>query len=145
MSTARLRSASLDDLPVVRELLRAASLPEDVEPHFANFLVAERNGAVVGAVGLELLGQRALLRSLVVGTGSRNIGMGTSLAEEAIRRARSASINELFLLTIDAADFFERLGFEHLPHADAPPEVRATREFSELCPSTARLMRRVLD
>ena len=86
-------------------------------------LVADRDGSVVGAVGLELLGKRALLRSLVVGTGSRNIGIGKSLASEAIRRARATSIDELFLLTIDAAPFFERLGFEHVPHADAPPEV----------------------
>jgi amino-acid N-acetyltransferase len=108
-------------------------------------LVADRDGSVVGAVGLELLGKRPLLRSLVVGMGSRNIGIGKSLASEPIRRARATSIDELFLVTIDAAAFFERLGFEHLPHADAPPEVRATSEFSELCPSTARLMRRVLD
>jgi len=140
-----IRSATKDDLPAVLGLLREAGLPEDVEPHFAAFLVGDRDGAVVGAVGLEHLGNRALLRSLVVGPGSRNAGLGKSLATEAIRRARGGSIDELFLLTVDAAPFFERLGFVHVPHAAAPRDVRATREFSELCPSTARLMKQVLD
>jgi amino-acid N-acetyltransferase len=124
----------------VLRLLRAASLPEDVEPHFDNFYVAERDGVVVGAVGLELLGTNALLRSLVVDQNSRRTGLGKSLADQAIAQAKLRSIRKLFLLAIDAASFFERIGFEHLPHAAAPQEVRATREFSELCPSTARLM-----
>jgi amino-acid N-acetyltransferase len=125
-------------------LLRDASLPEDVEPHFGDFIVAERDGSIVGAVGLEVLGEGALLRSLVVRSDLRKSGLGTSLAAEAIRSATSASIRELFLLTVDAAAFFTRLGFEHVPHASAPPDVRGTREFSELCPSTARLMRLAL-
>jgi amino-acid N-acetyltransferase len=134
-----------DNLQNVLGLVRFASLPGDVEPHFANFFIAERDGFVVGAVGLELVGdQRALLRSLVVDKEARNAGIGTSLAEEAIRQARASGIDELFLLTTDAAGFFERFGFEHVPHADAPPAVRHTREFSELCPSTARLMKLAL-
>jgi amino-acid N-acetyltransferase len=141
MSTVRLRAARPDDLPVVLRLLRAASLPEDVAPHFDNFFVADRGGVVVGAVGLEFLGANALLRSLVVDQHSRHTGLGRSLAYQAIGQAKSRSIRNLFLLTIDAASFFERIGFERLPHAAAPPEVRATRQFSELCPSTASLMK----
>ena len=144
MSTSRLRRATRDDLPAVLGLLRDASLPEDVEPHFGDFIVAECDGSIVGAVGLEVLGEGALLRSLVVRPDSRRSGLGTSLAAEAIRGATSASIRELFLLTVDEAAFFMRLGFEHVPHAFAPPDVRGTREFSELCPSTARLMRLAL-
>src|SRR5262249_31202760 len=131
-------------LPAVLGLLRDASLPEDVEPHFGDFIVAERGGSIVGAVGFEVLGEGALLRSLVVRPDSRKSGLGTSLAAEAIPSANSASIRELFLLTVDAASFFVRLGFEHVPHASAPPDVRGTRQFNELCPSTARLMRLAL-
>jgi amino-acid N-acetyltransferase len=141
MTTAKLRSASAEDLPAVLALLSAANLPDDVGAHFDNFLVADDEGVIIGAVGLEFLGKRALLRSLVVRQGSRNGGLGRSLASMAIRRASSMAIDELFLLTVDAAPFFERLGFGHLSHADAPREVRATRQFSELCPSTAHLRR----
>jgi amino-acid N-acetyltransferase len=144
MTAARLRRAVPDDLPAVLGLVRAASLPDDLEPHFASFLVADRDTVVIGAVGLETLGEQALLRSLVVEPASRNEGIGGSLADAAIRRAREIGVGELFLLTTDAAAFFERLGFEHVPHASAPISVRETREFSELCPSTARLMKRAL-
>ena len=142
--TASFRTATPDDLPAVLGLLRDASLPEDVEPHFGDFIVAERDGSIVGAVGPEVLGEGALLRSLVVRPDLRKSGLGTALAAKAIRSATSASIRELFLLTVDAASFFMRLGFEHVPHASAPPDVRGTRQFSELCPSTAHLMRLAL-
>lgn len=145
MTAPSLRAAMPGDLPAVLDLVRAASLPDDLETHFASFFVADREGAVVGAVGLEIVGDaRALLRSLVVADGSRSAGLGTSLAREAIRRARTTGVGELFLLTTGAAPFFERLGFERIAHAEAPPAVRRTREFGELCPSTAQLMRLVL-
>jgi N-acetylglutamate synthase-like GNAT family acetyltransferase len=145
MSSVRLRPARADDLESVLGLVRSASLPEDLAPHFASFFVADRDGSVVGAVGLERVSNdRALLRSLVVARASRSGGLGTSLADAAIRRARAIGVGELFLLTTDAAPFFERLGFERVPHADAPPAVRRTREFSEFCPSTAQLMKLVL-
>jgi amino-acid N-acetyltransferase len=140
----RLRKATLADLPGVLALLREASLPEDVEPHFRNFIVADRGGVLVGAVGLEIQGARALLRSLVVAPSARGIGIGSLLTRAAVEKGRERSIADLFLLTIDAAPFFEKLGFRHLDHKDAPAEIRGTREFSELCPSTARLMRLVL-
>ena len=144
MSRTAIRPAVVDDLPAVLRLLRSASLPDDVELHFGNFFVAQRDGALVGAVGIESAGDRALLRSLVVEESCRATGVGTSLADEAIRHARRIAVGELFLLTTDAAGFFERLGFERVPHAQAPAAVRQTRQFSELCPATAQLMRLAL-
>jgi amino-acid N-acetyltransferase len=129
MTSVRLRPARADDLASVLGLVRSASLPEDLEPHFPSFFVADRDGSVVGAVGLERVSDdRALLRSLVVARASRSAGLGTSLADAAIRQARAMGVDELFLLTTDAAPFFERLGFERVAHADAPPAVRRTRE-----------------
>jgi amino-acid N-acetyltransferase len=144
MSRTAIRPAVVEDLSAVLGLLRSAFLPDDAEPHFANFFVAQCDGSVVGAIGFESLGDRALLRSLVVEKSYRATGIGTSLADEAIRHARRIAVAELFLLTTDAASFFERLGFERVPHAEAPAAVRQTRQFSELCPATAQLMRLVL-
>jgi N-acetylglutamate synthase-like GNAT family acetyltransferase len=135
------RRATSDDLPAVLALLREASLPEDIEPHFESFLIAESSGAVVGTVGLEELGSRALLRSLVVVPSWRGKGLGGSLAREILAQARSDGSEEVFLLTLDAGRFFERLGFRDVDRADVPADVRATREFRELCPATARVMK----
>jgi amino-acid N-acetyltransferase len=135
-----LRAATAEDLSGVLALLRAASLPEDIEPHFHTFVVAEADEQVIGAVGLELLGRNALLRSLLVVPGWRKAGVGTLLTKRAIRVACTHSVERLFLLTTDAAPFFERFGFLHAVRDEAPTEIKSTREFSELCPASAWFM-----
>ena len=65
-------AAAPADAAAIDALLRAADLPaDDFADHLAHFLVARRGDAVVGAVGLELHGRDALLRSLVVAPGER--------------------------------------------------------------------------
>ncbi len=140
MSELRIRASRPDDLPAVLGLLRQAGLPEDIERHFDAFLVAEDQG-IVGAVGLEAFGSRALLRSLVIVPGRRGNGTGSALARAMIAQARTGGATELFLLTLDAADFFARLGFREVARDDVSAEIRATREFRELCPATARVMK----
>ncbi len=137
----RLRAATSDDLRGVLALLREASLPRDVEPHLATFVVAEANGELIGTVGLELAGPSALLRSLVVAPDWRDAGVGTLLAERALDQAVARSLETIFLLTVTAAPFFERLGFRHAERMEAPVEIRETREFRELCPASARFMK----
>jgi amino-acid N-acetyltransferase len=62
-----LRDARPADLPAVLALLGRAHLPTagiaDTLPHF---VVAEDGGRIVGAVGVELYGASALLRSAAV-------------------------------------------------------------------------------
>jgi amino-acid N-acetyltransferase len=137
----RLRSARPDDLSGVLALLREASLPEDVAPHLSTFLVAESDDELIGAVGLELAGPSALLRSLVVALPWRSTGVGTSLTDRALDQARARSVETVFLLTVSAAPFFERFGFRHVERREAPAEIRETREFCELCPESARFMK----
>jgi N-acetylglutamate synthase-like GNAT family acetyltransferase len=144
MRPFELRAATIDDLPGVLALLREAGLPEDVEPHLATLVVAEADDGLVGAVGLEVPGPSAVLRSLVVVPEWRKAGLGTSLTERAIGEAQARSVGRLFLLTTDAAPFFERFGFQQAERDEAPAEIRATREFRELCPASARLMKLAL-
>jgi amino-acid N-acetyltransferase len=58
--------ASPGDLPSVRELLARCDLPaEDLRPsHLDHFVLCRDGGRLVGTVGLEPLGEVALLRSL---------------------------------------------------------------------------------
>lgn len=65
------------------------------------------------------------------------IGKKLVLAAEALSAELQCSIH---LLTTTAADFFESRGFRRISKEQAPLEIRATREFSSLCPSTAVLM-----
>lgn len=138
--------ADADDFPVIRELLTAHRLPTADLDDAADirFLVARENGRPVGAVAVQVLGQRGLLRSLVVEPTHRDCGLGQRLVAEAERVALQAGVRELVLLTETAAPFFERLGYQPAMRESMPPEVQATAEFASLCPSTATCLAKTL-
>jgi amino-acid N-acetyltransferase len=127
-------------------LLAACGLPvadlEDLD--LGHFFACGPPGAPLGVVGLELLGEVALLRSLAVSEASRRRGCGGTLLEAAQRHAREQGVRVLYLLTDTAEAFFRRHGFRRVPRVQAPPAVQATREFSALCPDSAVLMVKVL-
>lgn len=139
-------AARPDDFEAVRALLAAAALPaEDLTPaHLAHFLVIRNDDALVGAVGVEVLGPHGLLRSLVVDPAYRGLGHGVALVRAVEAHARSAGVGTLYLLTTTAEAFFRRLGYETADRAAAPEAVRGTAEFGLLCPDTAACMRRTL-
>jgi amino-acid N-acetyltransferase len=142
----RIRLAASADLPAVVALLRSAELPaDDLAAHAQNVFVAERDGVVIGAVGLEDHGTLALLRSLVVAEDHRGHGLARLLCDAALARAATLRLHELYLLTLTAEDWFARRGWVTLSRDRAPLVVRGTRQFGELCPDTAVLMRLVSD
>ncbi len=142
-----LRQAQPDDWDAVQSLLLASELPvDDLGPQkLDGFLIAEDDNAMVGLIGLEVLGTVGLLRSLVVEKSARRSGLGGKLVGALESAAQTAGIAELWLLTIDAERFFQRHEFEIVDRAAAPGEIRNSDEFSTLCPGTAWLMRKSLD
>jgi amino-acid N-acetyltransferase len=130
------------DLTGIHWLLQLESLPSsDVRAEaLSNFLVCRDRIGVVGVVGLEVYGQFALLRSLVVSSERRGCGLGRRLATAAEDMARASGVTALYLLTTDAAEFFESVGFRRVDRAEAPAQIRATSQFEHLCPATATLM-----
>lgn len=147
LSMPTLRQALADDWHAVRELLLASDLPvDDLGPdRLDRFLIAEHDGAIVGLIGLEVLGTVGLLRSLVVEENARRAGLGGKLVGALESAAQAAGIAELWLLTIDAERFFERHNFEIVDRKAAPDAIRRSEEFQALCPDTAFLMRKPLD
>lgn len=118
-----------------------ADLSEDSMRHFLGLGSPE---LPEGIVGLEPHGPVALLRSLVVAKGRRGSGLGRALVAAAERHARHLRVREVYLLTTNAQEFFERLGYERVEREGAPESIRATTEFSSVCPSSAVLMRKRL-
>ena len=139
--------ATPEDLGAIRALLSANGLPvQDLVESAATFLIARSDGAVAGAVGLEAFAASgsALLRSLCVAGAHRNRGIARSLFAAIESVARGLDVRDLYLLTTTAAPFFERQGFAVAARAAAPPDIQATAEFRDLCPSTATFMRKQL-
>jgi len=139
----RIRNATSADLPAVENLLSASDLPLDgVKDNFSNFKVAEDDGEIAGAIGLEEFGAVALLRSAVVSPGHRGSGVGRRLVEHLLEGAEVAGIEELYLLTTTADQYFPRFGFTRTTRSAVPDAVKASAEFQGACPETAVVMTR---
>jgi amino-acid N-acetyltransferase len=132
------------DVSTARQLLSAAGLPiEDVTVERLA-LLAERNGDVVGLIGLEQFIKIGLLRSLIVSPAHRSGGVGKALVSALEKMAMEKGVSELWLLTIDADAWFAQLGYRAREREAAPPAIKQTDEFSSLCPGDAVLMRKNL-
>ncbi|MGQ0646665.1 MAG: arsenic resistance N-acetyltransferase ArsN2 [Gemmatimonadaceae bacterium] len=142
-SGARIRAATAEDLKAVSRLLEAARLPVDgLEDQFGPaYAVAELDGQIVGAEGVERYADAGLLRSAVVAAEFRGRGLGDDLTRNRLDWARDSGLREVWLLTTTAADYFPRFGFERAERHAAPVAVRSSREFREACPASAVAMR----
>jgi amino-acid N-acetyltransferase len=131
--------ASLEDEPWIRQLLIACGLPQEdlSREHFKHFLVYKEQGLIRGVVGLEIFGQVALLRSLAVNERYRNRGIASQMVAKVEEYGRSLHISKLYLLTTSAEEFFVKRGYQRIDRKLAPAEIRATREFQEICPDSS--------
>lgn len=139
MKSPAITPAAGTDLPAMAAMLRGAGLPdEDFARHLPHFLVARSaDGAVVGAIGAEVYGGDALLRSFVVTEEQRGRGVGERLLTELERAAVAWGVERWWLLTTTAESYFTARGFRPVPRASAPASIAATGEFRGLCPSIA--------
>jgi amino-acid N-acetyltransferase len=138
----------LDDrhLPDALALLHACGLPTTDLPDEAVVLFgAFADGVLVGTIGLEQHGTAALLRSMAVTPDRRGGGLARTLYTRAVTEARRRGLAEVHCLTNTADAFFTKLGFELLDRGRAPDGIRATAQFSGLCPASTRLYVRAVD
>lgn len=143
---ATIRQATIADLPEIGQILENAGLPfSDIGPsHLPDFLVVEKDSAVVGCVGIERYGLDALLRSLAVDASRQGVGQGRHLVEAIEAHARQSGIARLFLLTTSASGFFEDHGYRATGCDSAPEALRHSTQFSKFCPAGAVCMEKDL-
>lgn len=141
MSQISIRQTTPQDLAGVTRLLESASLPTlGVAEHLAHFLVSEQDGIIVGAIGLEVYGDTALLRSAVVTPALQNKGIGSMLYKSNLDQARLLGVQRLVLLTNTAEEYFARKGFRKIDQKSVTGPVTASAEFTGACPSHAACM-----
>lgn len=131
-----------EQLTEIKQLLSACELPtSDVSPsNSLQFFGCRSDAKLAGVVGLEVCGPVALLRSLAVAPSRRNHGLGKSLVTFAEAHAASLGVESLFLLTTSADTYFSKLGYSPASREAAPPSIKATAQFSELCPASSVFM-----
>ncbi len=139
------REAREADYEAVVELLGCASLPAaGVSDHFKHFLVATNEHEIVGAIGLEVYDDDALLRSAVVKSSVQNKGIGSRLFNAIVNHANSLGIRRLILLTNTAEQYFTSKGFKKIDESSVTGRIRTSVEFTGACPSHAACMELIL-
>ena len=146
MKDIRVAAFRGEDRPELEAFLQMQELPVvDLNPKMlADFLVARREGILVGSAGLERHTKMGLLRSVAVDRSLRGVGLGKRLVMSMEDRARGRGVKQMFLLTDGAEDFFLALGYRPLDRLDAPSGIRHTQQFRDLCPASATFMTKIL-
>ena len=147
----RLEEKPVPDALLIRErppqssvvaLLEAGGLPASdlTEAHFEHFFFTGTDGAPSALVGLEIYGEAALLRSLVVSAAARTQGLGSALVLHAEGHAAALGVRSIYLLTTSAQTYFERRGYQRIDRSQAPAAIQSTSEFASLCPASSAFM-----
>jgi len=137
---------SVDEAPFVATLLKDNNLPsEDFVEHISHFYVGvDPKNRVVGAVGIEHIGESGLLRSLTIEKSFQGHGLGKALTEQIEKYGVELGLRDLYLLTDTAEKFFRTLGYEEVSRDKVPAGVKATKEFSSICPSSSTVMKKAI-
>jgi amino-acid N-acetyltransferase len=138
-------TAAFNDHEAIFALLKENGLPmpgPNDEP--VVMLVARQGRTVIGCVGYERYGTRALLRSLAVHPSARGRGVGALLVAAVCERLAGEGVREVVLLTLTAKDFFARHGFEVFERSAIPPDIRRSPELTGIACACAVCMRRLL-
>ena len=94
------------------------------------FVIAEHeDGRILAAGALHVMwGDLAEVRSLVVDTQARGMGLGKAIVEALIERAFSLGVSRVFCLTFEV-EFFSRCGFEII--SDVPVDEETFAQMVE--------------
>lgn len=132
-----LKKINDSDLTIIKNILKSNHLVyKDIGDEGIEFFFAYEDSSFIGIIGLEKFDNLGLLRSMVINKEFRNKGYGKKVCEAFFKTVKKEGINELYLLTYDAKDFFEKVGFKVVKRKDVPEQIKHTKEFSSLCPAS---------
>jgi N-acetylglutamate synthase-like GNAT family acetyltransferase len=124
-----------------KALVKARLPVDDLEapgPLFWRFETADC--IPVGFGGLEIHGEDALLRSLLILPPLRSRGIGAAVVAQLENEAALHGCRAVWLLTEAASGFFDRLGYAKCDRAMVPQKIRETPQFAALCPASADVL-----
>jgi len=142
----KLRDCTESDIENITRLLKTEHLPfEDLHDHIQTLSIAEdKNGILIGGGAIEVYGEVALFRSLVINKENRNQHYGSIILKHIEGKGKIAGVKELYLLTENACGYFAKRGFTEIARSDVPIAIQTTTQYSGLCPASARVMRKFL-
>jgi N-acetylglutamate synthase-like GNAT family acetyltransferase len=124
------------------QALTKANLPAaDVEAPgrlFWRFETSQQT--LVGFGGLEVHGPDALIRSVLTFPTVRNRGIGSAIVAILEVEALTVKCADTWVITTSAGAFFSRLRYRVCARDKVPATIRATSQFTSLCPDTATVL-----
>lgn len=137
--------AQASDIAPVTDLLAASKLPTDDLPNgLPHFFVVKKDEQLIGTAGVEIHGFYALLRSVAVAADFQGQGIAHELTKKALKEAVKQDVSEVYLITTTADQYFEKQGFTRVERKEVPLEIAQTEQFSNICPSSAIVMKKQL-
>jgi N-acetylglutamate synthase-like GNAT family acetyltransferase len=111
MAELRVRRATIDDLGALKQIWNSMRLPaDDLERQLKEFQVADRDGEVVGCIGIQLANQHALLH----GEGFSDFSVADAARQMFWERIRTLAANHgIFRIwTQENSPFWLHWGFQ---------------------------------
>lgn len=136
-----LQAVTTQQLPEFKAILKNFDLPiEDIEAEGQWFFLRGPQNEIWGTGGLEIQGSAGLLRSVCVIADQQGKGLGQIITSLLEQEALGQGLQDLYLLTTTARDFFLRQGYSVIKRSKVPPLIKQTQEFQSLCPDSATVM-----
>jgi amino-acid N-acetyltransferase len=136
--------ASQNSFSAAIDLLKKNNLPtEDLTPGTQLFVVEEGAG-VIATVAVEYDYNDALLRSLSVSEEKRTSGIGKNLVAFIEDYVKKQGVQNIYLLTTTAEDFFLKRGYKAVDRNTVPGFIKNTSEYGVICSSSSTLMKKEL-
>lgn len=140
------QEAGEKDYDAITSLLQQNKLPvEDLDKSRIHFLLMLDGEKVAGVIGIEKHNDYGLLRSMATAAAYRNQGIAASLINELEQYAAKQRLKTIYLLTETAEKYFEKKGYSKINRDEVPDVVKASAEFSHLCPSSAIVMKKAIN
>ncbi len=145
-TTFTVQAAQPNDTAAIIILLQQNKLPAtDVAEGQQQFWIIREEEKIAGVIGLEEYSKYGLLRSMATAEAYRNKGIATLLINKLFEYAQKQNLQTIYLLTETAEKYFNSKGFKKINRDDVASEIKQSKEFSHLCPSTAVVMKKNVD
>lgn len=115
-----LRAMTQEDIPAVLSLMRPfvqrgnliERTDKQLSENISDYVVYEFDGGIRACAALHIYDKKqAEIAAVAVDESCANIGIGPKLIEFLIDKARKEKLESVFILTTQASDWFEKLGF----------------------------------
>lgn len=98
--------------PFVKKEILLPRSKQQMENEYNDFIVYELDGAIRASAALHIYNrEQAEIAALAVDETCSHIGIGPKMVEYLIEKAKAISIESVFILTTQTADWFEKQGF----------------------------------